>query len=77
MTKALQVRILASGQLGGTHVYDAADGVELSNVVAIRFEHRVDHEPIVILELAGGALYVTEHVLSLTDTDGAGREDTP
>jgi hypothetical protein len=44
----------------GTRVYDAADGKLLTNIVAVRFEHRQPHRPVVILELLGGTLAVRQ-----------------
>jgi hypothetical protein len=73
-TKALQVRIESTGQVRGTRVYDAADGHEITNVVAVRFEHRVDQVPIVVLELVGGQLFITERALAPRPSPRAQRQ---
>jgi hypothetical protein len=67
MSKALRVRLESTGQAGGTHVYDMADGEEIGNVLAARFEYRADHPPIVILELLGGEILLTETLLGLAE----------
>ena len=71
MTKALQVRIEASGHAGGTKVYDCADGQQLINVLSVRFEHRLNLLPVVVLELQGGAILLTEAVLGLAEPAAA------
>jgi hypothetical protein len=68
MSKALRVRIESNGQVEGTHVYDMADGDLIDNVLAARFEYRADHPPIVVLELLGGEILLTETLLGLAET---------
>jgi len=65
---ALRVRIEASGAVAGTHVYDTADGAELTNVLSTRFEHRLGCEPVVVLELRGGAIRLTDALRGLAET---------
>jgi hypothetical protein len=67
MTKALHVRIESTGEVHGTHVYDADDGARLDNVLAVRFDHRIGHAPVVVLELQGGALASAPATLGLAE----------
>jgi hypothetical protein len=68
MSKALRVRIESNGQVSGTKVFDATDDEEIGNVLAARFEYRVDHPPIIVLELLGGEILVSDAVLGMAET---------
>jgi hypothetical protein len=72
MSKAMRVRIESNGQFNGTHVYDAKDGEELINVIAVRFDSRIDHTPIVSIELLGGEILLTDAALGLVEIRRSG-----